>query len=315
MPETDVLVLNQPIHGMSPREYRATLAERLPEQTVRLASKPSEYEELVTEARIVTGFEIDAETVERAENLEIFACTFAGTDHLPTEAFADRGVKVTNASGVHGPNAAEQVLAYVLSFARHLDRGWDQSREGTWQHYRADELRGSTVTVVGTGAIGSAILERLDPFGVDTIGVRNTPSKGGPADEIIGFDGLDERLPETDYLVLACPLTEKTEGLVDEAAFDLLDPDTVLVNIARGEVVVTDALVSALKTNDLRGAALDVTDPEPLPDGHPLWNLDNCLITPHNAGHTPKYWDRMADIIAENVDRLAAGEELRNLAQ
>ncbi|WP_135302143.1 D-2-hydroxyacid dehydrogenase [Haloarcula amylovorans] len=315
MAEIDVLVLNQPIHGMSPREYQSVLANRLPDKRVELASKPSEYHELVAQSRIVTGFEIDAERVKSADDLELFACTFAGTDHLPTDAFAANDVRVTNASGVHGPPAAEQVMAYVLSFARHLDRGWDQSRDGTWSHYRADELQGATVTVVGTGAIGSAILDRLDPFGVDTIGVRNSPSKGGPADEIIGFDEFEERLPETDYLVLACPLTEKTEGLVDESAFDLLDPDSVLVNIARGEVVVTDALVSALKTNNLRGAALDVTDPEPLPDGHPLWNLDNCLVTPHNAGHTPKYWERMADIVAENVERLDSGEDLRNLAQ
>ncbi|MBV0923691.1 D-2-hydroxyacid dehydrogenase [Halomicroarcula limicola] len=315
MSEIDVLVLNQPIHGMSPREYRSILADRLPERRVELASKPSEYDELVAQSRIVTGFEIGADAVESADDLELFACTFAGTDHLPTDAFQANDVRVTNASGVHGPPAAEQVMAYVLSFARHLDTGWDRSRDGTWSHYRADELQGSTVTVVGTGAIGGAILDRLAPFGVDTIGVRNTPSKGGPADEIIGFDEFEERLPETDYLALACPLTEKTEGLVDESAFDLLDPSSVLVNIARGEVVETDALVSALKTNELRGAALDVTDPEPLPDGHPLWNLDNCLVTPHNAGHTPEYWDRMADIIAENVERLESGEELRNLAQ
>jgi len=88
----------------------------------------------------------------------------------------------------------------------------------------------------------------------------------------------------------------------------------VLVNIARGEVVDTDALLAALRTNELRGAALDVTDPEPLPEGHPLWSHDNCLITPHNAGYTPRYWDRMADIIADNIDRLDTDERLRNLA-
>jgi len=300
---------------MSARDYRDVLDERLPSKTVRLVSSPTEYDELLPEARIITGFEIDAETVDRATNLEMFACTFAGTDHLPLEAFAANDVQVTNASGVHGPNAAEQVLAYVLSFARGLDRGWKQSQAGTWSHYQTDELYDSTVTVVGMGSIGGAILDRLAPFGVETIGVRNSPSKGGNADEVVGIEQVAEILPRTDYLVLACPLTEQTAQLVDETALEQLPPDSVLVNIARGEVVDTDALLAALQTNELRGAALDVTDPEPLPDGHPLWSHDNCLITPHNAGHTPRYWDRMADIIADNVDRLGTDEPLRNLAK
>jgi len=301
MSEIDVLVLDQTIHGMSTRNYRDVLRERLPDMRVELASTPSEYEELLPQAKILTGFEIDADDVDRATNLERFVCTFAGTDHLPLDAFADNDVEVSNASGVHGPNAAEQVLAYVLTFARNLDRGWRQSEAGTWNHYHTGELHGSTVTVVGMGSIGGAILDRLEPFGVDTIGVRNTPSKGGNADQVVGFEDVPEIMPRTDYLILACPLTEKTERLVDEETLDLLSPESVLVNIARGEVVDTDALVQALKTNGLRAAALDVTDPEPLPDGHPLWNLDNCLITPHNVGHTPRYWDRMADIIVEDI--------------
>ena len=117
--------------------------------------------------------------MDRAANLEHFVCTFAGTDHLPLDAFADNDVGVSNASDVHGPNAAEQVLAYVLTFARNLDRGWRQSEAGTWNHYLTGEPHGSTVTVVGMGSIGGALLDRLEPFGVDTTGVRNTPSKGG----------------------------------------------------------------------------------------------------------------------------------------
>ena len=310
----DIAVLDQTIHGMSAREYRDTLDGRLSSQTVKLVATPSEYEELLLSARIITGFEIDAEAVDRATNLEMFACTFAGTDHLPLSAFEANDVQVTNASGVHGPNAAEQVLASVLSFARGLDHGWAQSQAGTWSHYQTDELYGSTVTVVGMGSIGSAIIDRLAPFGVETIGVRNSPSKGGDADTVVGIEQLPEILPRTDYLVLACPLTEETTQLVDAAALERLPPDSVVVNIARGQVVDTDALHAALQTNELRGAALDVTDPEPLPDGHPLWSHDNCLITPHNAGHTPRYWDRMADIIAENVDRLETDEPLRNQA-
>jgi len=117
---------------------------------------------------------------------------------------------------------------------------------------------------------------------------------------------------DAEYVVIACPLTETTRKLVDADALRTLREDAVLINIARGAVVDTDALVSELRNNRIGGAALDVTDPEPLPEDHPLWGLGNVTITPHNAGHTPEYYDRVADILAENVGRLDGGEALRN---
>jgi len=112
--------------------------------------------------------------------------------------------------------------------------------------------------------------------------------------------------------VLCCPLTESTRGLIDSAALSTLPPDAVIVNVARGEVVETDALVESLRRGRIGGAVLDVTDPEPLPDDHPLWGLDDVLITPHSAGATPKYYERLADIVADNVSRMEAGRPLRN---
>ncbi|ERG99947.1 MAG: phosphoglycerate dehydrogenase related dehydrogenase [Haloquadratum sp. J07HQX50] len=151
-----------------------------------------------------------------------------------------------------------------------------------------------------------AVVERLRGFGVDTIGVRYTPSKGGPTDEVIGFDDaeLQSALAQTDYLILAAPLSETTRGLIDKRAFDTLPPDCYLVNVGRGPVVDTDDLVTALRSDELSGAGLDVTDPEPLPADHPLWDFNNVIITPHNAGHTPKHWERLADIVAMNVKQL-----------
>ena len=146
----------------------------------------------------------------------------------------------------------------------------------------------------------------MNAFDVHTIGVRYTPSKGGPADEIIGFDEaeLDDAFSRTDHLVLACPLTDLTVGLVDEEALLSLPTEAIVVNVARGQVVDTDALVTALQSNMIFGAALDVTDPEPLPPESPLWRLQNCYITPHNAGHTPNYWDRCAEILGDAVTDL-----------
>jgi phosphoglycerate dehydrogenase-like enzyme len=310
----DVVVLRRGTHGMPVSEYVADLRERLPDRDVRYARTPREERELVADAPVATGMEIDEGVLDRADDLRLFACAYAGTGHLPTEALREKGVAVTNASGVHGPNIGEHVVANLLVFARRLHEGWRRQQNREWRHFRARELQGSTVTVVGLGAIGQSVVERLQGFGVDTVGVRYTPSKGGPTDEVVGFDDddLHDALARTDYLVLACPLTETTRGLVGEAEIKTLPPEAVLVNVARGPVVDTDALVWALRKEHLRGAALDVTDPEPLPEDHPLWNLESCLITPHCSGHTPEYYSRLADIVAENVRRLEEGEELQN---
>ncbi|WP_101296998.1 D-2-hydroxyacid dehydrogenase [Halegenticoccus soli] len=298
-----VLVLRKGAHGISTTEYADALRERLPDDvTVKRAATPREEREAIAGATVVTGHRISEELVERAEHLRLFACASAGYEHLPLEALRERGAAVTNASGVHGPNIAEHVVGALLAFARDFRRFWRQEERHEWRRGQASELYGSTVTVVGLGAIGSAVVDRLEPFGVETIGVRYTPEKGGPTDEVIGFDEDDFHgaLARSDYVVLACPLSETTEGLVGAAELDTLEPHAVLVNVGRGPIVDTDALVSALQGNSIGGAALDVTDPEPLPPGHPLWDLDNAFVTPHSSGHTPKYYARLADILARN---------------
>ncbi|WP_233745362.1 D-2-hydroxyacid dehydrogenase [Halobacterium bonnevillei] len=311
---TDIVVLRGGTHGLPMEEYAAELRDRLPDDEVALARTPAEEREYVSDARVVTGGSIDEDLLAEAEDLELFACAYAGYGHLPLEEFRDRGIAVTNAAGIHAPSIAEQVLGFLLTFSRRLHEGWRRKQNREWRHFQAFELQGSTVTVVGLGAIGHAVVERLEGFGVDTIGVRYTPEKGGPTDEVVGFDdeAVHDAFARTDYLVLATPLTDTTRGLVDSEALATLPPESVLVNVARGGVVDTDALVGALRRESIRGAALDVTDPEPLPEDHALWNLENVLITPHNAGHTPKHWGRLADIVAGNVSRLDTDEALEN---
>jgi phosphoglycerate dehydrogenase-like enzyme len=302
----DIVVLREGTEGLSMESYAQTLRDRLPDYTVRFARTPQEERTLIEDASVVTGVDIDEELLERAENLELFACVFAGVGHLPLDALEARNVAVTNASGVHAPGIAEQTIGSMLVFVRRLHEGWRRKERHEWRHYKADELSGKTVTIVGLGAIGTAVVERLSGFGVQTIGIRYTPSKGGPTDEICGFDGdaFHAVLARTDYLILTCPLTETTRGLIDQAALATLPPNAVLVNAARGSIVETEALVSALQFNSIRGAALDVTDPEPLPPEHPLWRMKNVLLTPHIGGHTPKHWSRMADIVVENITQI-----------
>ncbi|SFS07869.1 Phosphoglycerate dehydrogenase [Halomicrobium zhouii] len=315
MTPPDVVVLREGTEGLSMESYAETLRERLPDLTTAHARTPREERELVAQARVVTGITIDADLLDAAERLELFACTFAGTDHLPRDALADHGVTVTNAGGIHAPGIAEQSIGNMLVFARNLHEGWRRKQNNEWRHFQSHEFTGSTVTVVGLGSIGQEIATRLDGFDVDTIGIRYTPEKGGPTDEVLGFDEDDihAAFARSDYVVLACPLNDLTRGLVGESEFATLPPNAVLVNAARGAIVDTDALVTALQSNSIRGAALDVTDPEPLPNDHPLWDLENCLITPHTGGHTPKHWDRLADIVAENVAALDGEGDLENV--
>ena len=309
-----VAVLREGTEGLDTRDYADALrAEGL---SVAHAPTPAEERRLVAEAPVVTGIRVDEGLVEEFEGVGLFAAASSGTGHLPVDAMTDRGVAVTNASGIHAPGIAEQVCAHLLTFARRLHRAPRRQERREWHHWQAGELGGSTVTVIGQGAIGTAVVERLAPFGVETVAVRYTPEKGGPADEVVGYDAVHDALARTDYLVLACPLTDETEGLVDEAALATLPPEAVVVNVARGGIIDQGALAEALGAEAIRGAALDVTDPEPLPPESPLWRLESCLITPHVGGSTPRHWERLAAIVAENVTHLASGGDpaaLRNL--
>jgi phosphoglycerate dehydrogenase-like enzyme len=309
-----VAVLREGTEGLDTRDYAAALrAEGL---DVAHAPTPAAERRLVAEAPVVTGVRLDEGLVDHVEGVRLFAAASSGTGHLPVDELVDRGVAVTNASGIHAPGIAEQVCAHLLTFARRLHRAPGRQERREWRHWQAGELGGSTVTVVGQGAIGTAVVERLAPFGVETVAVRHTPAKGGPADEVVGYDAVHDALTRTDYLVLACPLTDETEELADEAALATLPPEAVVVNVARGGVIDQRALAEALGAEAIRGAALDVTEPEPLPPESPLWRLENCLITPHVGGSTPRHWERLAAIVAANVETLAAGgapEDLRNL--
>ena len=315
-----VLVLRQETHGMPVRNYAADLRERLPGTTIEVARTPKEERNLAPDARVISSVEFDTDLLDRAGNLELFAGVAAGYEHLPLKELAANNVAVTNASGIHAPNIAEQVIAYVLQHTRNLGVARERQERREWRHFQSAELMGSIVTIVGLGAIGEAIAERIQAFDVDTIGVRYTPKKGGPTDRVIGFeeDEFHAALAETDYLLIASPLTDTTRGLIGEEEFKTLPHHAYVVNIGRGPIVDTDALVGALRANSIDGAGLDVTDPEPLPADHPLWSFGNVTITPHNAGHSPQHWARLADIVARNVELLDAGtdiDELKNLVQ
>lgn len=306
----DIVVLRKNTEGLSTKSYTDTLRAKLPDYEILHADTPQKERDLIRDAPIVTGVTINEELLDYAENLDLFVVASSGYTHLPIDELSKRGVVVANAAGIHAPGIAEQALGYCLMFARELHTGIERHKKHEWRHYQPGELTGSTVTVVGLGAIGKQFVRRLKGMGVETIGIRYTPEKGGPTDEVFGFDeeDLHQALARTDYLVLSSPLSDTTRGLIGEEELNTLPPNAYLINVCRGGIVETDALIAALQKNDINGAALDVTDPEPLPPESPLWRMGNVLVTPHVGGHTPKHWDRLADIVAENARELENGK-------
>jgi phosphoglycerate dehydrogenase-like enzyme len=217
----------------------------------------------------------------------------------------DGGRRWTSAAGAYGRPVAEHALMLMLAGARQL-AGF--ARATSWERPPLMPLEGATVAIVGAGGIGRALIELLQPLRVEVLAVTRRGRDG-----TLPVDRLGEVWPRAHHVVIAAPATGATRHLVGAAELEAMRPDAWLVNVARGSLVDTDALVAALAAGSIGGAALDVTDPEPLPDGHPLWTEPRALITPHVANPDATLRRYLAELVAENVARFAAGEELRSL--
>jgi phosphoglycerate dehydrogenase-like enzyme len=213
----------------------------------------------------------------------------------------------TCGKGVYAEPVAEHALALALALFRRIGV---YARARTWTRGTGHNLLGASVTIVGGGGIAESLLRLMGPFGCTTTVVRRHPVEMPGAARVVGIDALDAALEGAGLVVVALALTPETAGLMDRRRLDLIGPDGVLVNVARGGHVVTGDLVAALTGGSLGGAGLDVTDPEPLPDGHPLWELPNVIITPHTANTPEMGAALLADRVTDNVRRYAAGEPL-----
>jgi phosphoglycerate dehydrogenase-like enzyme len=213
----------------------------------------------------------------------------------------------TCAKGVYAEPTAEHALALTLAGLRRLPA---RARARSWGEQAATTLYDAPVVVLGGGGITSALLALLTPFRARVTVVRRSPEPVAGAEHTVSPDRLDEVLPDALVVVLALALTPETTQVIGVRQLAAMSPDAWLVNVARGQHVDTDALVAALREGSIGGAALDVTDPEPLPDGHPLWQLPNCLVTPHTANPWQTAQPLLARRITDNVQRFAAGRPL-----
>jgi phosphoglycerate dehydrogenase-like enzyme len=268
-----------------------------------------------------------AQTFTRLRGVKVVQSMMAGVDWITP--WLPKNILLCDGRGIHDISTSEWVVTAILSSLKRFPLYRDMQTKQQWLgqatvhddflnesgsqvgQYRVlgEDLADKTVLIVGYGSIGAAIENRLKPFGVKTLRIARSP-KSSP--EVFAVNKLHRLLPEADVVVTIVPLTEETRGMIGAAELALMKHGALLVNAARGPVVATDALIAELKAHRIR-AALDVTDPEPLPAGHPLWSAPNCLITPHVAASTPEFIHRAFRFGAEQVERFIVGEPLQNV--
>ncbi len=247
----------------------------------------------------------DSEVMAKMPRLKVVQTVTAGVDHI--RPFVPEGVQLCNGRGIHNASTAELAVGLVLASLRGIPGFVRAQERGEWKPIRARSLADRTVLVVGYGDIGEAIEARLDGFEVDVLRVARRAREG-----VHGYDELGSLLARADVVILIVPITDETRGMVDRDFLARMKDDALLVNVARGPVVDTDALVEALHTRRIH-AALDVTDPEPLPAGHPLWSAPNLLISPHVGGASSAMKPRAYRLVRQQLERFAAGEPLANV--
>ena len=270
--------------------------------------------EIVDADGVIGG--VTQEQFAKAKKLKWVQTFSAGVENYRWKEFLDSDVVLTNCKIVQGPNIADHAFAMLLALTRGLFRYIPGKTNQEWSRDEGGltELKDMTAVIIGVGGIGSQIAQRAHGFGMKVIGVDPKDIAPGFAlSRVVTPDHLDEVLPQADVVFVSAPLTPQSRHMMSNRQFDLMKKDSYFIAVSRGGLYDTPALVKALDSKRLAGAGLDVTEPEPLPKGHALWNFPNVVITPHIAGQSPGSFERRVGVIRENIRRLTRGERLINV--
>jgi phosphoglycerate dehydrogenase-like enzyme len=264
------------------------------------------------QAEVIFGWihQFPKNLLARTERLKWIQVLTAGVDRLPEEILTS-GTRVANASGLHGAAMGEVVLELMLMFVKDAAACMRMKQEREWRRYRPAILRGQTVGILGLGAVGKEIARLCKAFGMKVVGIRRSGGAAAPlpeVDHIYLREQLPELLAESDFVVLALPLTKETGGMIGEKELRGMKPTACLINVARGAIVDEVALIRALEEKWIAGAGLDVFTREPLPPESPLYALPNVIFSPHISGDIPDYESRATDVFCENLRRYLADE-------
>ena len=292
------------------------LREVVKDPTVEIvgARTAAEFKAAVVDADVILGIDRDCapDILPLAKKVRWMQTTSAGNEGCLALPRVQSGEAViTNMQRVAGPLVSDHAMALLLALARRMPTVVKQQQAKEWKSYLNIGLTDKTLLVVGLGGIGTEIAKRAAAFDMRVIATRNT-GKDGPS--FVSYVGTADELPkliaEADFVINVTPLTPATTGLFNKEMFARMKPSALFVNVGRGKSVVTDDLVAALKKGQLAGAALDVTDPEPLPKDHPLWNEPNVILTPHMAMNMEERLDNSWQVTRENLRRYVAGEKM-----
>ena len=259
---------------------------------------------------------INPELFRAAKKLKWVQVYSAGVEGYRFPEFLSSNVVLTNGKIIQGPNIADHAMAMLLSLTRDLHRIIPNRTKEEWTRgqHKPIELRGKTAVVIGVGGIGSQIAQRAHAFGMNVIGVDPKDIPYQPyVSRVVVPDRLDSVLPQAEVVFVSAPHTPQSENMMGPRQFELMKQNSYFIAVSRGKLYDTNALVKALDSKKLAGAGLDVTNPEPLPKGHPLWKFENVIVTPHIAGQSDMVQSRRIELIKDNIARFAKGEPLLNV--
>ncbi|MFC5651787.1 D-2-hydroxyacid dehydrogenase [Paenibacillus solisilvae] len=292
------------VHSLE-RQHMLKLQEAAPEWTIINSNDPQVQKEHLADAEIIIGWNKGVKELvlsNSCSSLKWIQNMGAGVDHVPLAHIQSQGILLTNASGVHPNPISETIFAMLLSFTRHLHLSVRNQLARNWIHNdRMGEAHNRTIGILGVGAIGLETAKVAKAFNMTVLGIRRSGTPAEWIDEMYTMDGLQEVLKRSDYIVNCLPYTAETKHVLGKEQFAVMKPTAFYINIGRGKTTETGALVEALQQGIIAGAGLDVFEQEPLPAEHPLWGMDNVIMTSHTAGSTTEYDNRAVDIFVENL--------------
>ncbi len=316
MPGLTLLVTSDPA-----APYLSQLEQLPPETRIIVSNDRQRLREAAPEADVILNGEFRdpsllLDTFPHATRVRWVHSLSAGVESVLSPEIVSSPVPMTNGRGVFRTPLGEWVVAAMLHFSYDLRRILRNREAGIWEPFDVDELNGKTLGIVGYGEIGRAAAERARPFGMRIVAVRRNPRRSagdGLLDSTYAPAQINDMLAASDYVAVCAPLTPETRGLIGPAQIAAMKTSAVIINVGRGPVIDEAALIHALESGKIRGAALDVFDTEPLPAGHPFYRLRNVLLSPHSADHTPGWRHRAVQCFLDNFERFTKGEPLQNL--
>lgn len=303
----------------APKWFGERLSRVFPQIEVTQRERYEGIEERLRDAEIIFSSSLQPEQFAIARNLRWIHAPSAAVHDLLFPELVKSEVKLTNSREVHGPVVAEHVMALIFALAKKIPQAVRLQQKCVWgkgemwnQRIRPREIAGATLGLMGVGSIGGRIAKLASALGMRVIAVREHVEKGRPegVEAVFSPAQIGEMLKQSDFVVLAAPLVSTTERVMNEDRLAGMKSEAYLINVGRGAQVDEAALIAALRSHRIAGAALDVFEQEPLPPDSPLWGLEDLLITPHTAGLTEKLWDRHYELFATNLRRYLAGEPL-----